>query len=143
MISQTAMVPSGNLGLIVLTNSETGVNTIMQNKIFDVFTDAPKRDWSAERLGRAKQNKAREAKAAKKLKASYVANSKLSLSIKDYAGNYIASFTMMRPSRKKTVTWCCALYSRRILSPIWSIGALIHFKLDGDRLSRIIFRTAL
>jgi CubicO group peptidase (beta-lactamase class C family) len=89
MISQTAMMPSENLGLIVLTNSETGVNTIMQNKIFDVFTDAPKRDWSAERLERAKQNKAREAEAAKKLKASRVANTKSSLSLKDYAGSYI------------------------------------------------------
>lgn len=44
MISQTAMMPEENLGLVVLTNSETGVNTILQNKIFDVFTDAPKRD---------------------------------------------------------------------------------------------------
>jgi CubicO group peptidase (beta-lactamase class C family) len=89
MISQTAMMPEENLGVVVLTNSETSVNTILQNKIFDVFLDAPKRDWSAERLERAKQNKAREAEADAKLVASRQANTKPSLTLKDYAGNYI------------------------------------------------------
>ena len=88
MISQTAMLPSENLGLVVLTNSETGVNTIMQNKIFDVFLDAPKRDWSAERLERAKQNKAREAEADAKIVAARVTGTKPSLTLKDYAGSY-------------------------------------------------------
>lgn len=89
MISQTAMMPEENLGLVVLTNSETGVNTILQNKIFDVFTDAPKRDWSAERLERAKQNKAKETEADAKLVAARVANTKPSLPLKNYAGNYV------------------------------------------------------
>ena len=89
MISQTAMMPEENLGLVVLTNSETGVNTILQNKIFDVFTNAPKRDWSAERLERAKQNKTRDAEADAKLVASRAANTKPSLPLKDYAGNYV------------------------------------------------------
>jgi CubicO group peptidase (beta-lactamase class C family) len=89
MISQTAMMPEENLGVVVLTNSETGVNTILQNKIFDVFLDAPKRDWSTERLERAKQNKARETEAEAKILASRAANTKTSLALKDYAGNYI------------------------------------------------------
>jgi CubicO group peptidase (beta-lactamase class C family) len=89
MISQTAMMPEENLGLVVLTNSETSVNTIMQNKIFDVFLNAPKRDWSAERLERAKQTKAKAAEADAKLVASRTTNTKPSLQIKDYAGNYV------------------------------------------------------
>jgi CubicO group peptidase (beta-lactamase class C family) len=88
MISQTAMMPEENLGLVVLTNSETPVNTTMQNKIFDVFLDAPKRDWSAERLEAAKQRKAREAEADKKLVEARVANTKPSLDLKNYAGTY-------------------------------------------------------
>ncbi|HEX8368727.1 MAG TPA: serine hydrolase [Pyrinomonadaceae bacterium] len=88
MISQTALMPEENLGLVVLTNSETGVNSIMMNKIFDVFTDAPKRDWSAERLERAKQNKARDAEADKKLVDARVKNTKPSLALADYAGTY-------------------------------------------------------
>jgi CubicO group peptidase (beta-lactamase class C family) len=89
MISQTAMMPEENLGVVVLTNSETGVNTILQNKIFDVFLAAPKRDWSAERLERAKQNKARETEAEAKILASRQANTKTSLALRDYAGNYV------------------------------------------------------
>jgi CubicO group peptidase (beta-lactamase class C family) len=89
MISQTAMMPEENLGLVVLTNSETSVNTIMQNKIFDVFLDVtPKRDWSAERLERSKQTKAREAEDAKKIDAARVPNTKPSLALSAYAGTY-------------------------------------------------------
>lgn len=89
MISQTAMMPSENLGLVVLTNSETGVNSIMMNKIFDVFLNVePKRDWSAERLARVKQNEAREAEEDAKIVAARVPNTKPSLMLKDYAGNY-------------------------------------------------------
>ncbi len=89
MISQTAMMPEENLGLVVLTNSETGVNTIVQNKIFDVFLDAPKRDWSAERLERAKQTKIKQSEEDAKLVASRVTNTKASLALKSYTGNYV------------------------------------------------------
>ncbi|HEX8288429.1 MAG TPA: serine hydrolase [Pyrinomonadaceae bacterium] len=88
MISETAMMPEENLGLVVLTNSETPVNVIMQNKIFDVFVNAPKRDWSAEYLERTKAGKTAEAEAQKKLEASRVKNTKPSLSLSDYAGTY-------------------------------------------------------
>lgn len=89
MISQTAMMPEENLGLVVLTNSETSVNSIMQNKIFDVFLEVtPKRDWSAERLERAKQIKTREAEEAKKVDAAHVANTKPTLALSNYAGTY-------------------------------------------------------
>ena len=88
MITQTAMMPSENLGLVVLTNSETGAIGIMRNKILDVFTDAPKRDWNAEALQRAKQNEAREAEEIKKKDATRVSGTKPTLALKDYAGTY-------------------------------------------------------
>ena len=88
MITQTALLPSENLGLVVLTNSETGAIGIMRNKILDVFTDAPKRDWNAEALNRAKQGAARDDAESKKVDAARVPNTKPSLSIKDYAGTY-------------------------------------------------------
>jgi len=91
MISETAMMPEENLGLVVLTNSETPVNVIMQNKIFDVFTGAPKRDWSAEYLSRAKAGKTAEAEERAKLEAARVANTKPSLALKDYAGTFSGS----------------------------------------------------
>ncbi len=88
MITQTAMMPTENLGLVVLTNSETGAIGIMRNKIFDVFTDSPKRDWNAEALDRAKTAKANEDKETRKVDASRVQNTKPSLALKDYAGTY-------------------------------------------------------
>lgn len=88
MITQTAMIPSENLGLVVLTNSETGAIGIMRNKILDVFLDAPKRDWNAEALDRDKQGKAREAEEVKKEDAARVQNTKPSLDLKNYAGTY-------------------------------------------------------
>jgi hypothetical protein len=88
MITQTAMIPSENLGLVVLTNSETGAIGIMRNKIFDVFLDAPKRDWNAEALKRAQDGKTREAEEIKKVDATRVANTRPSLALKDYAGTY-------------------------------------------------------
>lgn len=88
MITQTAMMPQENLGLVVLTNSETGAIGILRNKIFDVFTDSPKRDWNAEALERTKQGRAREADENKKIDDSRVKNTKPSLALKDYAGTY-------------------------------------------------------
>jgi CubicO group peptidase (beta-lactamase class C family) len=88
MLSQTAMLPEENLGLVVLTNSESPVYAIMTNKILDVFLDAPKRDWSAERLARVKQNQTSEAEADKKLVDARVKNTKPSLDLKNYAGTY-------------------------------------------------------
>lgn len=88
MITQTAMLPTENLGLVVLTNSETGAISIMRNKILDTFLDAPKRDWNAEALDRAKQNKAREEAENKKTDAARVPNTKPSLDLKSYAGTY-------------------------------------------------------
>jgi CubicO group peptidase (beta-lactamase class C family) len=89
MLSQTAMMPEENLGLVVLTNSETGAFQIMRSKILDVFLDvAPKRDWSAEGLERFKQGKTREAEADKKLVEARVKNTKPSLALAGYAGTY-------------------------------------------------------
>jgi CubicO group peptidase (beta-lactamase class C family) len=88
MITQTALMPAENLGLVVLTNSETGVIGILRNKIFDVFLDAPKRDWNAEALERTKQAKTRETDAENKIDALRKTDTKPSLVLRDYAGTY-------------------------------------------------------
>ena len=89
MISQTALMPDLNLGLVVLTNSESSVNTIMQNKILDVFLDvSPKRDWSGERLARAKQAKIRQVDEDKKIDAARIPDTKPTLATANYAGIY-------------------------------------------------------
>ncbi|MGI9055256.1 MAG: serine hydrolase [Pyrinomonadaceae bacterium] len=88
MLSKTVLIPESNIGFVVLTNSEFPVYNIMQSKMLDVFTDAPKRDYNAESLKRAADGKKAEMEAAQKLEASQVKNTKPSLALKDYAGIY-------------------------------------------------------
>lgn len=89
MISQTALMPSENLGVVVLTNSETSAALAIRNKILDLFTDATeKRDWSAEYLKIAKQRKERREAEEKKAEAARVPNTKPSLPLKSYEGIY-------------------------------------------------------
>ena len=129
MISETAMMPEENLGLVVLTNSETPVNVIMQNKIFDAFLNAPKRDWSAEYLSRAKNGKTAETEERAKLEAARVANTKPSLVIKDYAGTYSGSLygdvTVAEENGK--------LVLRMLPSPNF-VGDLEHWHYDTFRI---------
>lgn len=84
-------MPEENLGLVVLTNSESPVNVILQNEIFDVMLGAtPKRDWSAEYLQRTKQGAQAAAEEDKKTVAARVMNTKPSLALTNYAGTYNA-----------------------------------------------------
>jgi len=88
MISRTAIMPEENLGLVVLTNSENSVPTILQYKIFDVFTNAKDRDWNAEMLGFAKQSEQAAADNEKKLIDSRKKGTSPSLQLDGYSGTY-------------------------------------------------------
>jgi hypothetical protein len=88
MISRTAMMPEENLGMVILTNSENSVPTVMSFKIFDVFTNAPERDWSAEMLEGSKRADAAAAENEKKLEEDRVKGTSPSLSLEGYAGTY-------------------------------------------------------
>ncbi len=88
MISRTAMMPEENLGLVVLTNSEQSVSTILQYKIFDVFTNAKERDWSADYRVFADRSITREKAEQQKLEDSRIKNTKPSIALEDYAGTF-------------------------------------------------------
>jgi CubicO group peptidase (beta-lactamase class C family) len=88
MISQTALMPEENLGVVVLTNSESSLAPVMTNKVFDVFLGVPKRDWSKEILDRTNLGKQTEIDEAKKVEASRILNTKPTLPISNYVGTY-------------------------------------------------------
>jgi CubicO group peptidase (beta-lactamase class C family) len=88
MISRVALMPEENLGLVILTNSETALSNALSNKIFDVFLGVPKRDWSADYLARAKQGEAATREANKRVEESRVPNTKPSFPLSAYAGTY-------------------------------------------------------
>jgi CubicO group peptidase (beta-lactamase class C family) len=88
MISQVALMPEENLGVVVLTNSETPLASFMTSKVFDVFLGVAPRDWSAELLARAAQGKAASAAEERKIEAARITGTKPSLALASYAGSY-------------------------------------------------------
>ncbi|OLE67405.1 MAG: hypothetical protein AUG74_10800, partial [Bacteroidetes bacterium 13_1_20CM_4_60_6] len=88
MVSQVALMPEENLGVVVLTNSETALGTILVNKVFDTFLGVPARDWSAEIMARVKQGEAADKVEEQKIEASRVPNTKPSLALAGYTGTF-------------------------------------------------------
>jgi CubicO group peptidase (beta-lactamase class C family) len=88
MISQVGMMPEENLGVVVLTNSETPLASIMVNKVFDLFLGVPARDWSAELLENAKKDKEAERAEEKRIEDERAKDTKPSLPLQGYAGTY-------------------------------------------------------
>src|SRR3712207_5076184 len=88
MISRVALMPEENLGLAVLTNSETPLSNVISNKVFDTFLGVPRRDWSADYLARRKTARAAEEAEEKKVLAARVSGTKPSLAPEAYAGTY-------------------------------------------------------
>lgn len=88
MISQVAMMPEENLGLVVLTNSETPLSTVLVNKVFDTMLGVARRDWSAEMLERARQGEQAGRAEEQRIEATRIANTQPSLALSGYAGTY-------------------------------------------------------
>lgn len=88
MLSYTVLIPEENTGFVVLTNSESPAFIIMMNKMLDVFTNAPKKDWNAEALTQVAKTKTDADETRKKDDAARVLNTKPSLAASGYAGTY-------------------------------------------------------
>lgn len=85
--SGTALVPELKLGVVVLTNSETPLPSVLYRKIIDLFTGAPDRDWSADVLQQARKEREQEAQDEAK-RSQRVEGTKPSLANAAYAGTY-------------------------------------------------------
>src|SRR5919107_3166357 len=88
MTSRVALLPEENLGVVILTNSETPLQSFLWYKVFDVFLGAPRRDWSADYMARVKAAKERGEAEERKLEDARVPNTKPSLPLSAYAGTY-------------------------------------------------------
>lgn len=88
MISQVALMPEEKLGVVVLTNSETPLASILANKALDVFLGVPARDWNSEFLARSKDNETARKDEDRKRELSRVPKTQLSLPLPTYAGTY-------------------------------------------------------
>jgi CubicO group peptidase (beta-lactamase class C family) len=128
MTSQLALLPEENLGVVVLTNSETPLSTILANKIFDMFLGVAPRDWSADFQARSKESEEASRTAAEKLEKARVPNTKPSLALSEYAGTY--SGTMFGDAKVTNEDGKLVL---RLLPSSLFVGDLEHWHFDTFR----------
>jgi uncharacterized protein DUF3471 len=128
MTSQLALLPEEKLGVVVLTNSETPLGTILVNRVFDMFLGVAPRDWNADYQARSKENEERSRAAAKKLEDARVLNTKPSLPLSAYAGTYTGA--MFGESR---VTEEGGKLVLRLVPSSLFVGDLEHWHFDTFR----------
>jgi CubicO group peptidase (beta-lactamase class C family) len=129
MTSRVALLPEENLGVVILTNSETPLQSFLWYKVFDVLTNAPPRDWSADYLTRVKAARERDEAEAKKVEAARVLNTKPSLPLSAYAGTY--GGTMYGDAKVSEENG--HLVVRLLPSPAY-VGDLEHWHFDTFRI---------
>ena len=89
MRAQVAMIPEEKLGLVVLTNLNGNVLPVaLMYKIFDIYLNAPPRDWSADML-KVRNTLEEQAKTAeKKAESERAPGTSPSLALDKYAGTF-------------------------------------------------------
>jgi CubicO group peptidase (beta-lactamase class C family) len=88
MYSRVTMIPEENLGIVVLTNSMTGISTPITMRAIDEFLGTGDRDWSAEALPRAARGaEYRKQRVEKRIKAREV-GTKPTVAMEAFIGNY-------------------------------------------------------
>ena len=89
MISQLAMVPSLNLGVVVLTNSESSSSAFIRNRILECFMGVAERpDRSGDALAKFIEGEKKKAEAMAKQDADRKEDSTTTIPIADLAGRF-------------------------------------------------------
>jgi CubicO group peptidase (beta-lactamase class C family) len=89
MISQTALVPSLDLGFVVLTNNNNSLPSCLMFHILDAFSGSgEERDWIASFLEFRKEEKEEQTKAIEKEQNERVSSTLRSLPLAGYCGTY-------------------------------------------------------
>lgn len=89
MISQTAFVPAEQLGIVVLTNSESPAASIIRDRILDIYFGVePQRDWNQEALLRRERAAVQAEERNRQLDSARVAAAPPALSFGQFAGTY-------------------------------------------------------
>ncbi|RLD24427.1 MAG: serine hydrolase [Bacteroidetes bacterium] len=88
MYSRVTLIPDEKLGIVVLTNSMTGITTPITMKAIDVILGSGDRDWSTEALPRAKKFADYKKERVAKRVAAREPDTKPTLSLETYTGDY-------------------------------------------------------
>jgi CubicO group peptidase (beta-lactamase class C family) len=88
MFSQLMLVPEEELGVVVLTNSMTGVSAALANRVLDAYLGGDARDWAAEGLTDWKASRQRFEARQDRIEEERVVGTSPSLELAGYAGTY-------------------------------------------------------
>ncbi len=92
MYSRVTMIPEQNLGVVVLTNSMTGITNPVTMKAIDNMLGTGNRDWSKEALPRSKKYEDYKIKRVQKRIDAQVKDSSPSVKMEEFEGNYFDEF---------------------------------------------------
>lgn len=122
-----AMLPEEKFGLVILTNMNgTGLAQALMRRIFDLQTNAPVRDWSADMRKRTEESVARAKAARARAESQRVKDTKPSLALAEYAGTYSDSLhgdVVVRDDKGAL---------QLSFGPTWK-GVLTHWNFDTFR----------
>ncbi len=88
MYSRVLLVPEEKLGIVVLTNSMTGISTALSYRIVDAYLGGDQRDWSAEGVKRDRKKRKEFYERIAKAITPCAENTKPSHALDAYAGTY-------------------------------------------------------
>jgi len=92
MYSRVALVPEEEFGIVVLTNSMTGIGTALMYDTIDAYLGNPVRDWAALGLEQNLRGRARFYGRISEQKATRVEGTSPDFRFEDYAGVYHSDF---------------------------------------------------
>ncbi|MFB3906068.1 MAG: serine hydrolase [Acidobacteriota bacterium] len=88
MVSQTALLPDRQVGVVVLTNSTTGLASALVYRTLDAYLGSEDVDWSNEELKRSREDRRRKIEEQERAASRRVLNTRPSLKLESYAGTY-------------------------------------------------------
>jgi len=88
MYSRVVLVPEESLGIVILTNSMTSVQTALSYRVLDVYLGGEERDWSAEFLVDHNRGKERWAERWAQWEEGRVPNTTPSMKLETYTGTF-------------------------------------------------------
>ncbi len=88
MTSRTLLVPSERLGIILLTNAESGIITALPWQVLDAILGAPRTEWSTLLSAQETTERAEAEAVEREATASRNSTSRPALALAGYAGRY-------------------------------------------------------
>lgn len=88
MFSRLVLVPEADLGVVVLTNSMTGISTPLTYRVLDAFLGGDEVDWSGDALRRSANNPGPEAATWARWESERISGTPMPQPLSQFAGTF-------------------------------------------------------